>query len=178
MYRAYFDGACLPQNPGGMATCGVVITTPDGSEVLRDGIIVAEKGGTNNTAEWSGLILALEKLLRLGASHAEVVGDSQLVVNQFNGKWAVRAPHLHEYYERARRLARRFKSLEVKWIPREQNLADYVAHAVFVSYMEKRQWEKAEKSLNRYRVESINPGVYRVISPGGDYTVDLNRLDR
>ncbi len=49
-----------------------------------------------------------------------VVGDSRLVVEQFAGTWAVRAPHLVAPWRGARRRAQGLR-LTVRWVPRAQN---------------------------------------------------------
>jgi ribonuclease HI len=77
---------------------------------------------TNNVAEYVGAICALEWLLRAGyAGPVVVLGDSQLVVRQFNGEYRVRKEHLKAYHERLRQLAGRFSSVKFEWVPRERN---------------------------------------------------------
>ena len=50
-----------------------------------------------------------------------VYGDSQLVVNQTLGNWKVREPDLKPLAEEAKRLAAKFESFDLLWIPRDQN---------------------------------------------------------
>ena len=42
---------------------------------------------TNNYAEYTGVILALEKALALGGLEVELVLDSKLIVEQLSGRW-------------------------------------------------------------------------------------------
>lgn len=81
---------------------------------------------TSNEAEYLALIRALEdlaaklareridpKLVRL-----EVLGDSQLVLNQVRGDWKVRAPHLRGLRDQALQLVELFGSVALTWQPR------------------------------------------------------------
>jgi ribonuclease HI len=137
---AYFDGACEPRNPGGVATYGwAIFRAPEeggAPELLREGRGCVARGGpraTNNVAEYSALIFALEALLDLARAEplgpmrveVSVRGDSQLVVRQVVGAWACRALHLRPAVDRARALLRELErsALEVAlaWVPREEN---------------------------------------------------------
>lgn len=74
---------------------------------------------TNNEMEY----LAVINGLILAEPGDEVVTDSQLVVYQLIGKYKVKAESLVPYFEAAQKLAA-LKRIQVKWIPREQNIAD------------------------------------------------------
>ena len=79
-------------------------------------------GLTSNQAEYRGLLSVL-KYLPPGST-AIISTDSQLVCEQFNGRWAARDPGLRDLLQRAHRIIEE-KELEVqvRWIPREENLA-------------------------------------------------------
>ena len=86
----YFDGLCLPKNPGGVATYGFL--------VKRGTKTIHEEGGlaaapytpvaTNNVAEYTGVLKALEWALANGMSSETITvrGDSELVVRQIKGE--------------------------------------------------------------------------------------------
>ena len=80
---------------------------------------------TNNEGEYHALILALEKASRTPNVFFEILTDSQLVVEQVNEHWACRKKRLqvlrHKVWELARNL-----DCEIRWIPREENLAGKV----------------------------------------------------
>lgn len=77
---------------------------------------------TNNVAEYTAAIKALEYLVRSGYSGpVDLVGDSQLVVRQMTGEYKVRASHLVPYHQSLRSLSSRFESIRYLWIPREEN---------------------------------------------------------
>lgn len=49
---------------------------------------------TNNYAEYIGLISAIKAAIELRADEAEFVMDSELVIKQMNGFYAVKSPDL------------------------------------------------------------------------------------
>jgi ribonuclease HI len=65
---------------------------------------------TNNQAEYTALVRALEHAARLGTHHRLTVhSDSELLVKQMRGEYRVKDPGLRELYEEASRLADRFE---------------------------------------------------------------------
>jgi hypothetical protein len=50
-----------------------------------------------------------------------VRGDSNLVVQQLTGKFRVREPKLRPLLQRVQELAAEFDTVDVQWVPREQN---------------------------------------------------------
>ncbi|MCI4365012.1 MAG: ribonuclease HI family protein [Thermoplasmata archaeon] len=119
----HFDGACEPARGGGVATFGYTIEG-GGWDLEDSGLAVRpySEHATNNVAEYVAAIQALERLHGLGwQGSLEARGDSQLVVQQMRGEYAVRAPHLKEYHARLTQLAGTFAAVRWVWIPREQN---------------------------------------------------------
>ena len=122
----YFDGLCQPVNPKGIATYGFVVYR--GGERIYRGLGVVGCGAlgddvSNNVAEYTALIKALEWLLENGYSGEEVVvkSDSQLAIYQMLGLYAVRSPRIIPLYERAVELAKKFRKISFRWVPRELN---------------------------------------------------------
>jgi ribonuclease HI len=77
---------------------------------------------TNNQAEYTALVRALEHALRLGPEHRLVIkSDSELMVKQMRGEYKVKNEDLRELYDRARQLARRFAGVTFQHVRREQN---------------------------------------------------------
>ncbi len=85
---------------------------------------------TNNQAEYLALRAALRKAyLQFADSAVCCFMDSQLVVEQMNGNYKVKKPHLKPLFEEVRRIADQFKSFSIAHIPREENyLADQLAN--------------------------------------------------
>ena len=69
---------------------------------------------TNNYAEYSGLIAALNYTLRHGFKALKVVSDSELMVKQINGQYKVSSPTLKELHERAMKLIDQLDCFEIK----------------------------------------------------------------
>lgn len=113
--EVWFDGACTG-NPGPMGAGAVVRL--DG----REKVISTSMGpGTNNEAEYHGLLAGLRAAAQQGASHVVVHGDSQLVLRHLSGEYKVKAANLRPLYEEAKRLLARFRRVELQWVPRDQN---------------------------------------------------------
>jgi ribonuclease HI len=113
----------------GQAYIGVHIADADSGEVLVEHSQSLGEG-TNNEAEWSALIFALYQAAALGAEELAVRADSMLVVNQFNGAWAVHENHIADYAREAASAAREVPRVTVEWVPREQNAeADRLSRA-------------------------------------------------
>lgn len=82
-----------------------------------------QQGATNNEAEYNGVILALEHL-PVGAK-ATIRSDSQLIVNQLNGKYRINYPHLSRKRQAILAIIENKKlDVSIEWIPREKNKAD------------------------------------------------------
>lgn len=89
-------------NPGPSAS-GVVIKTTNGKLVGEYCEYLGEK--TNNFAEYSAVILALEKLRELKIDEADFFLDSQLVVQQLKGIYKVKHPDMIELNKKVQSLA-------------------------------------------------------------------------
>lgn len=81
------------------------------------------KDSTNNVAEYTALIKALEWLAsnNLDSDTIKVVGDSKLVISQLEGQFKVKSKRILPLYRRARELKESFKNLEFRLVPREEN---------------------------------------------------------
>jgi ribonuclease HI len=125
-YLAWFDGACEPVNPGGTATFGVVVRDGNGTVLHREhGYVGKGRAMSNNVAEYGGVLHILKYLSSRPPGRVTIHGDSNLVINQLNGKWRIRKGlYLSTAIETKELLAYlRGLGWEVNfcWIPREQN---------------------------------------------------------
>jgi ribonuclease HI len=140
MIEAYFDGLCDP-NPGGVATYGFVIRK-DGKK-LQEGHGLAGKPkspqATNNVAEYTGLIKALEWLLDQKISGPILVrGDSDLIIKQVKGEYKVKSPLLAPLHRQAVDLLDQLPEARLEWIPRERNAdADRLTNLAYAEYQGK-----------------------------------------
>jgi ribonuclease HI len=114
---AFVDGAARG-NPG-RAGAGVVIKDENGAVLEKQSLFLGE--ATNNTAEYRALLLALRRARELGATSLQVFSDSELLVQQINGRYRVRVAHLQALCQEAIRLMKDVGSVNVSHIPREKN---------------------------------------------------------
>jgi len=115
--RLFTDGAARG-NPG-PAGAGAVIVSPDGHIVAKIGKFLGDS--TNNVAEYMGLILGLKRAKAMGIKELEVLSDSELLVRQLNGEYAVKADHLLPLHLEAQALLKAFPEIALRHIPREEN---------------------------------------------------------
>lgn len=123
--EVYFDGLCLPRNPGGIA-CYAYIIYKDGKEIRRDSGLAAEplsENASNNVAEYTALVKALEWLAENGYqfNRVEVRGDSELVVKQMAGEYRIKNKNIVPLFQRAAVLKKKFAEISITWVPREKN---------------------------------------------------------
>jgi ribonuclease HI len=114
VWRGWFDGAIRK----GHTACGFWSLSPDGR---RHEAFLDLGPGTSNTAEYSGLICCLKILAAQGADHVVIRGDSQLVINQVQGKWRINVESLAPLAVKCQALMLQFKSAKLVWCPREFN---------------------------------------------------------
>jgi len=122
---ANVDGAARG-NPG-EAGAGVIIRSASGAVLDRIARYLGR--ATNNTAEYQALLVALARAREAGAEHLRVHSDSELLVNQVNGRYKTRQPHLQQYLQEAIRLMRDIRRVDVTHVRREMNAdADALAN--------------------------------------------------
>lgn len=141
-----FDGSCrnnIGDKPAGPASYGFIVRWTDGPRLGQGfGEVRAREGEplTNNVAEWAALEAGLRWLLttNIDAASLDLVGDSQLVVNQVNGHWGFRKPHLASRGRICKKLLKklvrsgRVVAWKARWIPRRQNAeADALSREAF-----------------------------------------------
>jgi len=132
-YLLQFDGLCEP-NPG-TATAGAVLYTPC-SDGTRS--ILMERGefmgpGTNNTAEYTGLLIGVKSAVDFGVKLLLIEGDSNLVVQQVSGNWKVANETLKPLHKEIRNLLQiHFDFVAIRHVYRDKNVrADAITNAVF-----------------------------------------------
>jgi ribonuclease HI len=116
-WTIHTDGAARG-NPG-PAAYAFVITRPDGS-VIEEKATIGR--ATNNVAEYSALIHALERAAQERAERVTLHSDSELMIKQMRGEYRVKNPELQELYHEAMILCKNFPGgVEFKYVPRSQN---------------------------------------------------------
>ncbi|HVA62125.1 MAG TPA: ribonuclease HI family protein [Terriglobales bacterium] len=105
-------------NPG-PAGYGVVVSDPGGAVIERLRASVGIQ--TNNYAEYCGLLAGLRYAVEQQAAQVRVYADSQLLVRQMQGRYAVKSPNLLPLFQEARRLARQIPDFAIAHVYRDDN---------------------------------------------------------
>jgi len=112
----HIDGASRG-NPGD-AAYAIVIEAPGRGAVEESGVLGKQ---TNNVAEYTALLKALEKAKQLGLQRVRIHSDSELLVKQMNGEYRVKNEDLRSLFQEANQLKRDFDSVTFTHVRREQN---------------------------------------------------------
>jgi ribonuclease HI len=146
---AYIDGGARG-NPG-PAGYGVAIEDEMGRPVTRLSEYLGKQ--TNNYAEYSGLLAALTYTLKHDFKAVKVFSDSELMVNQINGKYKVNHPVLRELHAKAMRMIDDLEAFEINHVLREKNReADRLAN------------QAMDKGMGRVSDDAGQPGVAREVN--------------
>ena len=120
----YFDGASKG-NPGPAGIGAVLFENSKGQREIKKFIGTA----TNNQAEYTALLTALQAAHDLGAERVQVFSDSELVINQLKGIYQIKDEKLKILYHQAVKLSGAFKEITYQHVPREKNkIADRLAN--------------------------------------------------
>lgn len=112
----FIDGASQG-NPG---PSGVGVVISKGGEILKNASKYIGEA-TNNIAEYSALVFALEVALVMRLNSIRVNTDSELLYRQIKGIYRVKNDRIKPYYEEALRLMKNFSFLEINHVRREFN---------------------------------------------------------
>lgn len=118
----YTDGGSRG-NPGD-AGIGAVIYDINKENILKE---ISQYIGiqTNNVAEYTALLKALEQATQMGARRVKLYLDSELIVKQIKGEYRVKNEGLIPIYNMVSALLKKFDAYEITHVRREFNkLAD------------------------------------------------------
>ncbi len=113
----YTDGGSRG-NPG-PAAAGFVLIDTNGTQLLGKAFFLGRT--TNNVAEYTAIIKALEAAKQKGGKRITVFSDSELLVRQLNGQYKVKSEQVRPLYRQATFLMDEFESCKVQYIAREEN---------------------------------------------------------
>jgi ribonuclease HI len=105
-------------NPG-PAAIGVVVRAADGTVLEELGEKIGE--ATNNVAEYRALLKGIELAAAHGATDLELVGDSQLVVRQVEGRYKVKHADMKALHAEAKKALESFDSWSIRDVRRAGN---------------------------------------------------------
>jgi ribonuclease HI len=114
---AYCDGGSRG-NPG-PAGYGVLVVGPDGESLAELSEYIGK--ATNNFAEYSALLAAVDFAVKKGYRRLRVVADSELMVKQMQGRYKVNSPDLRPLYEEAKRRVSQLEMFRIEHVLRGKN---------------------------------------------------------
>jgi ribonuclease HI len=114
---AYCDGGSRG-NPG---PAGFGVYIQDAAGVMLAELSQYLGTRTNNFAEYSALLAALEFAIAKGHKSLRVVSDSELMVKQIKGQYRVNSPELRPLYEEAKRRIPQLGQFQIQHVLREKN---------------------------------------------------------
>ncbi|HSS32434.1 MAG TPA: ribonuclease HI family protein [Solirubrobacterales bacterium] len=114
-------------NPG-PAAIGVVVRDAGDQVVAEVGETIGR--ATNNVAEYKALLRGIELAGEHGADALELIGDSELVVRQVEGRYKVKDATMKELHAEVKRALAGFDGWSIRHVRREQNAdADRLVNA-------------------------------------------------
>lgn len=131
-FKIFTDGGSRG-NPGPAASGAVLYSEDD--EIIATASKYLGKD-TNNQAEYTAIVIGLEKALSLGAETIELCMDSELAVKQLKGEYKVKNPEIAKRFLEVKNLIAQFEYVKIKHVRREFNKA---ADALVNKVLDERQ---------------------------------------
>jgi ribonuclease HI len=123
---------CDGRGNGGTGACAAVLYM-DGNVLSTDQRARKIEPTTNIVAEHLAIQLAMELALEHGVTDLLILNDSQTPVNHVLGTYKCEKPHLIPILEQTWEMGKRFDSVSIKWVPREEtSVADKLCRQVDV----------------------------------------------
>lgn len=105
-------------NPG-PAGAGIRIANDTGNSLFEAAYFLGTQ--TNNVAEYTALIRAVETAATIPADAVTIHSDSELLVRQITGEYRVKSPRLAGLHEQVQRLLLKLPRWRLKHVRREEN---------------------------------------------------------
>jgi len=113
----YIDGGSRG-NPG-PAAASFILADRNGTQLQAKALFLGQT--TNNVAEYTAIIKALEAVKQIGAKQIMVFSDSELLVKQINGQYKVKSEQIRPLFRQTINLINEFEDCKVKHITRDKN---------------------------------------------------------
>jgi formyltetrahydrofolate-dependent phosphoribosylglycinamide formyltransferase len=163
---AYTDGGSRG-NPG-PAAAAFVLTDSAGTRLCAKACFLGE--ATNNVAEYTAVIKAIEAAIEIGPKHLAIFSDSELLVRQVNGQYKVKSDQIRPLFSRVVTMLNELAGWKVQFVPRGKNKqADRLVNRA----LDMEQDVEEETGAAQMNAKPIRLGV--LISGGG--TTLTNILD-
>ncbi|MBN1795705.1 MAG: phosphoribosylglycinamide formyltransferase [Sedimentisphaerales bacterium] len=151
----YTDGASRG-NPG-PAAAAFVITDKNKNPIAAKGIYLGQ--ATNNVAEYTGLIRALNCAKEKGAKQLRIYSDSELMVRQINGQYKVKSELIRPLFQQVAEALDEFESWKIEHITRDKNTkADSLCNRALDLQRDVEKEDKPEKSQKHLRLGILLSG--------------------
>ncbi|MHC4439749.1 MAG: phosphoribosylglycinamide formyltransferase [Planctomycetota bacterium] len=161
---AFIDGGSRG-NPG-PAAAAYVLNNASGKQLEAKAFFIGH--ATNNVAEYTGLVKALEAAAQTGAEHLSVFSDSELLVRQITGQYRVKSELIRPLFQQAVGLLSGFNSWKVRHVNRDKNKqADSLVNQALDAECDIEGKHKSTKSKEK----PIRLGV--LISGGGTTLINI-----
>jgi formyltetrahydrofolate-dependent phosphoribosylglycinamide formyltransferase len=113
----YVDGGSRG-NPG-PAAAAFILTDKAENQLQAKAFFLGKT--TNNTAEYTALLKALETAAILNAKDIIIYSDSELLVRQISGEYKVKSENIRPLFQQVITLLNKFEKWKIKHIAREKN---------------------------------------------------------
>jgi len=161
----YTDGGSRG-NPGPAAAAFVLIDSA-GRQLQAKAFFIGQ--ATNNIAEYTAAIKALDAAKQLGAKQLTIFSDSELMVKQINGEYKVKNENLLPLFQTVEEKLSQFKTWKVRHIAREKNEhADKLAN---IALDRKTDIVEEKKQSHTPNQKPVRLGV--LISGGGTTLINI-----
>lgn len=161
---AYIDGGSRG-NPGPAASA-FVLNDESGAQLQAKAFFLGR--ATNNVAEYTSLVKALEAAAQIGSEQLSVFSDSELLVRQINGQYKVKSEQIRPLFQQAVSLLSQFNSWQIKHVTRDKNKQ---ADRLVNKSLDAGQDIEAKKNPKRSKEKPIRLGV--LISGGGTTLINI-----
>lgn len=129
----FIDGASRG-NPG---PSGIGIVFCDENKNVVKKLFKFIGNTTNNMAEYTALIYAMQEALIDRYENVRIKSDSELMTKQLTGEYKVKNDNIRFYYEQFLHISRGFNKIEIMFIDRRDNsLADKLANKAIDSRLD------------------------------------------
>lgn len=113
--HVYTDGAS--KNNPGQSAIGIVFLDARGNFIAEHKECVGIT--TNNRAEYLAIIRALEIGTEYYRDKISIFSDSELVINQLNGTYAIKVKELRDLFKQIKTNEQFYKEVIYNWVPRK-----------------------------------------------------------
>ncbi|GJS15311.1 reverse transcriptase domain-containing protein [Tanacetum coccineum] len=149
-WRLYTDGASNSDGSG----AGLMLIDPEGKEYTYALRFKFET--TNNEAEYEALLAGLRIAQEMEITKVAIFLDSQLLVNQIKGTFAVKQTSIKDYLQKVKTMLRGFEEYTVEHVCRNQNKkADALSKLASMTFKHLTKEVLVEVLIQRFGVPRI-----------------------